>query len=369
MHAEAVPATPDGARAIPPTAERKRDVLSEALHWVERGQHLVPRRDRRILLSPPRLVARFLRFAWLRHAGHLSAVPADDIDARDPELVELAFDLLRSVFGRYFRLRVEGVDHVPAAGAVLLVGNHNGGLVPMDSFFTAMAIHDRQGPYRAVYGLTHDFLFEDPMLRSYAKRLGMLRAGHGSAGCALAAGHCVLVYPGSDVETFRTFGERHRIVLGGRTGFLELALRERVPIVPVVSVGTHEQFIVLARGDRLARALHTHAWARTEVLPLVLALPWGATLGFVPYLPLPAQTTIAFGEPIRWPELDSGDADNPQVLRRCYLQVEARMQQMLDRLALGRRFLLGTPRADARGVPRNRGTNQWHASRPPRTVP
>ena len=63
----------------------------------------------------------------------------------------------------------------------------------------------------------------------------------------------MLVYPGSDLDTFRPFRDRDKIVLGGRKGFLELALRERVPIVPVVTAGTHEQIIVLTRGDRLAR--------------------------------------------------------------------------------------------------------------------
>jgi 1-acyl-sn-glycerol-3-phosphate acyltransferase len=175
----------------------------------------------------------------------------------------------------------------------------------------------------------------------------MLRAGHVSARHAFAAGHCVLVYPGSDLETFRPFHDRGRIVLGGRKGFLELALREGVPIVPVVTAGTHEQIIVLTRGDRLARLLHAHAWARTEVLPLMLALPWGLTSGFVPYWPLPAQTSLAFGEPITWPGLTAADAECPEVLERCYHDVESRMQAMLDRLSEGRRFLLGQhkPRA------------------------
>jgi 1-acyl-sn-glycerol-3-phosphate acyltransferase len=121
----------------------------------------------------------------------------------------------------------------------------------------------------------------------------------------------VLVYPGSDLEVFRPWTERNRIILRGRKGFLRLALAAGVPIVPVVSAGTHEQLVVLTRGDRLARWLHMH---------------W---------------TTLKFGPPIRWPSLSPKDAGDPAVLGRCYAEVESAMQSMLYTLAVGRRAFLG----------------------------
>ena len=316
-------------------------MLTEAVDWVTRARRLVPRDDRKILLSPPRLVARFAEYAVRRALGRAGHAAADDVTSRDPELLALVGDLYRWLGKHYFRLRVEGVENVPREGPVLLVGNHSGGFLPSEGFFTELAIHDHLGPDRAVYALAHDFLFEDPTLRRYAGRLGLLRAGHASAHHAFAAGACVLVYPGSDLDTFRPFRDRNKIVLGGRTGFIALALREQVPIVPVVTAGNHEQMIVLARGDKLARVLHAHRWARSEVLPIALALPWGLTSGFVPYLPLPAQTTLAFLPPMTWPELGPDAADRPAELKRCYRSIEAAMQAAMDRITLGRRFLLG----------------------------
>jgi len=314
---------------------------SEINEWLARARRLVPAEDRKILFSPPRLAARFAWFAMRRAAGVAGGAAAEDLGARDPELMRLLHDAGQLLARYYFRLRVEGVDHVPAHGPVLLVGNHSGGLVPSEGFFTAGAITDRFGPERAMYALGHDFLFEDPTLRRYAGRLGILRAGHGSAHRALAAGHCVLVFPGSDMDTFRPFRDRNKIVLAGRTGFIKLALREGVPIVPVVTAGTHEQMIVVARGDRLARLVHAHRWARTEVLPLVLALPWGLTTGFLPYLPLPAQTTVSFLPAMRWPALCSDAADQPDAVAGCYREVEAAMQVELDRITRDRRLLRG----------------------------
>ncbi len=310
--------------------------------FLRRAASLMPLRDRASLFFPPVLVAKFGRYVLTQR--HKRDVPADDPDARDPEQVRLTMDLVRALARYYFRLEVRGIDNVPAHGPALLVGNHNGGLFPTDSFFTSLAVWDHFGPSRAVFALAHDFLFHDPMLRRYALKLGALRAGHDSAHRAFERGGLVLVYPGSDLEDFRPWRERGRIVLGGRKGFLRLAIHEGVPIVPVVSAGTHEQLIVLTRGDRLARLLHMHWWARTFTCPIVLAVPWGITSGFLPYLPLPAQTTLAFGAPIAWPELSPRDADDPLVLERCYRQVETQMQSMLDELSRGRRPFLGQKR-------------------------
>ena len=314
---------------------------SEIADWLARARRLVPAEDRKVLLSPPRLVARFAYFAVRRSLGLAGQATADELGARDPELVTLIGELWRLLADHYFRLRIEGVEHVPASGPVLLVGNHSGGFLPSEGFFTALAIHDHLGAARAIYALAHDFLFEDPTLRRYAARLGLLRAGHASAHRAFAAGGCVLVYPGSDMDTFRPFRDRNKIVLAGRHGFLKLALHEGVPIVPVVTAGVHEQFIVLARGDRLGRLLHAHTWARTEVLPLVLSVPWGLTSGFLPYVPLPTQCTISFLPPMTWPALDATSADRPELLDACYRDVETAMQAELDRLTVGRRYLRG----------------------------
>lgn len=318
-------------------------VVGDTVWWVKRAREVVPPEDRAVLLNPPALVKRFAHFAWMHHRHADVHEPGDDVDKRDPTFCLLLMDLYRILGEHYFRVRIEDVDNLPAEGPVLLVGNHNGAFVPSDGFFTALAILDRYGAERPFYSLAHDFLFEDPVLRTYAQKLGLLRATHESARRAFARGGCVLVYPGSDLETFRSFRERKKIVLGGRKGFLKLALESGVPIVPVVSAGTHEQLVILTRGDWLAKLLHAHAWARTDVMPIVLSLPWGITSGFMPYLPLPAQTTIAFGEPIRWPDLGPEDAQDPDVLERCYREVESRMQAILDRLDDGRRFLLGRP--------------------------
>ena len=308
--------------------------------WLRRFVKLIDPVDL-LQISPPGVLwtlASFLR------SGDAAALPRGDLSERDPELVRLFVDLFRAVGERYFRWQVRGAEHLPAEGPALLVGNHNGGPLPTDTFLTMVAVWDRLGAARSVHPLAHDLLFHNRTTRRYALRLGVLRAHREAAAEALAAGRLVLVYPGSDLDSNRPFTARHRVELGGRTGFLRLALRRRCPIVPVVSAGTHEQYVVLSRGDGIARLLGQQRRLRVGVFPIVLSLPWGLTSGFFPSLPLPAQTTISFGPPLSWPELGPEAADDPAVLARCYREVEVRMQQMLDELGRGRRPWLGQPR-------------------------
>lgn len=279
-----------------------------------------------------------------------------DLDARDPEFVRVVVDAARAVGRAWFRYEVRNVNLVPASGPVLMVGNHNGGVMPFDTLLTLTALWDAFGPERAVNLLGHDLLAFDPVGRKLTAKLGILRATPDSATAALRAQRLVIVYPGSDLDSWRPFWHRARIQLAERKGFIRVALREGVPIVPVVSVGTHEQFVVLTSGARIARGLRLNKRLRTRAFPIVWALPWGVTSGYVPYVPIPAQTTIAFGEPIEWPSLTSADADRDDVVEACYREVVAQMQKLLSSANRGRVPWIGNvrnllPRAWRRGLP------------------
>jgi 1-acyl-sn-glycerol-3-phosphate acyltransferase len=223
------------------------------------------------------------------------------------------------------------------------------------------AIRDHLGPDRFIHPLSHDGIFSHPTVRGYADRLGVLRASPAASAAVLAAGRIMVVYPGSDWDASRSFADRGQIDLAGRKGFIRSAFSQRVTIVPVVSVGTHEQLIILTRGEGIARALHLPELMRTKTFPIGLSLPWGLTSALLPYLPLPAQTTVAFGPPLDFAELIPGGitaatpsaaaayASDADLVDRAYALVASRMQAMLDELSAGRRPLLGKKKPAGKG--------------------
>ncbi|MCY1057200.1 lysophospholipid acyltransferase family protein [Nannocystis sp. SCPEA4] len=237
------------------------------------------------------------------------------------------------VLSRYHRCEVRGVENVPD-GPALIVANHNGGLNPVDGLFL-VEYYRQRGYDRPIFILAHDILFRIKRVARLLESVGIIRARKGQARSLLEAGHKVLVFPGGDVESMRPFRDRGRIVLAQRQGFARLALRAGVPIVPVVSAGSHETMIVLTRGHRLARLIQTHKWARISSLPIILAAPWGLLLGptcALPYLPLPSKITFQVGAPISLTDSACCEVEAAERAPTVYDKVEQTMQSMLDSL-------------------------------------
>jgi 1-acyl-sn-glycerol-3-phosphate acyltransferase len=233
---------------------------------------------------------------------------------------------------RYFDAEVEGIENVPPRGPVLLVGNHSGGILTPDTSVVLAAWYRRFGLDRPLVALAFDAAFGVPIFRTLMRKIGEVPASRANASRALAEGRAVLVYPGGDHEVFRPWRERNRIEFNGRKGFVEVALRHHVPVVPVVSHGGHDSTIILTRGERLGVLLGSER-IRTRGFPIALQIPWGVSPVGLPALPLPAKITVRFLPPMRWGSLRPSAADDPKAVNRCYRQITRRMQSALDELA------------------------------------
>jgi 1-acyl-sn-glycerol-3-phosphate acyltransferase len=269
-------------------------------------------------------------------------IPKADLDERDPDYIRDHLPLLWMLSSVYLRAEVRGMENIPEDGPVLLVGNHSGGNMIVDTFAFTLAFETHFGVERPFYQLAHNlvlllgpFMPWIPNLRKF----GTVPAGHENAGNALDAGAAVLVYPGGDYETHRPSWESAKVDFNGRKGFIRLALRNDVPIVPVVSIGGQETALFLSRGEGLARLLRLDRMFRLKVLPISLAIPWGLNIGdMLTHFPLPAKITTEVLPQIHLREEYGRKPDIDAV----YDDVIARMQRSLSGLASERRLpLLG----------------------------
>lgn len=275
----------------------------------------------------------------------------DSIDNRDPELIARISRTLGPALERYFSPSVRGLERVPE-GAALYVGNHSGGLLSADSFILAHHLFERYGVDAVAYGLAHDLAVRAPGLQQMLVPLGAVRASNDAAHRLFEAGRKVLVYPGGDRESLRPFRDRNRVTFAGRKGYMRLAIREGVPIVPIVAAGAHATFVVLDDGRWIAERLGLHELARLDVVPISVALPWGISIGTIPYFPFPTKILIEVLEPLhfeRTGEAAAGDDDYVSALDEA---LRARMQAKLTELAEERGSRLDKAKAGLRWLGR-----------------
>lgn len=235
-------------------------------------------------------------------------VPSADLDERDPDYIRETLPGLWMLASLYFRAEVRGLQNIPEAGPVLLVGNHSGGNLTPDTHVFTLAFSTYFGVERRFHQLAHNLVLSMPglgMLRKY----GTVAATPENAERALDSGAALLVYPGGDYEVHRPSWESARVDFGGRRGFIRLAKSRGVPLVPVVAIGGQETALFLSRGEGIARLLGIDRMFRLKVVPISLALPWGINVGdMLGHIPLPAKITIQVLEPIDVSSMDVDEA-------------------------------------------------------------
>lgn len=262
---------------------------------------------------------------------HRAAEAHERFDSgRDPEFIRRSLPSLEAALA-YFAPEVRHSERLPEDGPVLVVGNHSGLFYMPDMWVTGIAILRRRGIETPAFGLGYDLLFTIPGVESFLRRFGALPAGGPAAEQALDSGAALLVYPGGDWEACRPWTERNRVDLHGRKGFVRLALRAGVPVVPVVAHGAHHSVIVLTRGEAIAHALRLDR-VRVKVMPFLVGVPFGVAPVVLPPLPLPSKVTVDFLDPLDWSGDGPDAADDPDVVQAHYDEVTDVLQSGLDAL-------------------------------------
>jgi 1-acyl-sn-glycerol-3-phosphate acyltransferase len=153
--------------------------------------------------------------------------------------------LLEAAYRSWFRVEWEGLENVPEEGGALLVCNH-AGMMPVDGALVQYGIEKERGRY--VYMLAHHGFFAFPYVGRVLNRFGIV-VGHPDNAHRLLHedGRLVLVFPEGEKGPVKPPSERYRLQRFGRGGFVETAMRARVPVVPVVLMGTEDSTPTLAR--------------------------------------------------------------------------------------------------------------------------
>jgi 1-acyl-sn-glycerol-3-phosphate acyltransferase len=179
--------------------------------------------------------------------------------------------ILQPILRFFYRVRVEGLEHIPGTGPAILASNH---VSFCDSIFLPMVLR------RRITFVAKAEYFEDPKTAWFFRAVGQIpiqRTGGSASERALASAREVLERGG----LFGIYPEGTRSPDGrlykGHTGVARLALGSKVPLIPVAMIGTREAQpigtkpkLFMPIGLRIGRPLPMDHYEGREDDPLAL---------------------------------------------------------------------------------------------------
>jgi 1-acyl-sn-glycerol-3-phosphate acyltransferase len=222
----------------------------------------------------------------------------------------------------YHRYTVDGLEHLDGGRAMLIVGYH-GRPFAYDVCMLTVALYDRYG--YLPHGVIHRGVDAVPGVRAIVDALGFVTGDDGGVGAAVARGEHVVVTPGGAAEGCRGVTDRYRVAWGERSGYVRLALRHGLPIVPVAAAGADDTYVGLYDGPALGRRLGLPSdWAWLAWLGLGPLGPWPLSP------PFPVRLRQLVGAPIDLATIGVTDLRDHDGVARAHRHVTERVQNLLD---------------------------------------
>jgi 1-acyl-sn-glycerol-3-phosphate acyltransferase len=214
--------------------------------------------------------------------------------------------------GQLLGAELEGAEHIPLRGGAMLVANHTFGF---DVAYPLAVLLARTG--RQVWVLGDHTWWKIPLVRRIAGAVGVVDGNAEVADELLNAGELVLVLPGGFREAVKPRELRYQLLWGHRYGFVRLAIRHQVPMLPLACVGADDLFDFM--GNAYARGKR---WLGVRGLPIPLPTR---------ILPIPHRTSLRFlvGEPIL-PHVGPEQSDDLKALRWLRREVAGALHELIE---------------------------------------
>lgn len=232
--------------------------------------------------------------------------------------------LFRFLSDYYWRIEEKGLEHIPRQGRAVLVGMHRG-FMPWDGVMALHLLARKTGRYPRF--LIHPGLLIFPCMANFMTKLGGVVACHASANRLLAKDELLGVFPEGIQGAFTPYREAYKLQRFGREAFVKMALANRAPIIPFVTVGSAEIFPILGK-------IESRLWSRYTEWPYIPLTP---TFPLLP-VPLPSKWHTLFLPPIHVEQMYPPEAATDRaVVKSISLEVRARMQEAVDEMLRRRR--------------------------------
>lgn len=224
----------------------------------------------------------------------------------------------------------DGLEHIPAEGPVLLVGNHSI-MAFADGSLMMREIFRQRGIVCRSLGLHAHFKL--PVWGKLLAANGAVDGTPENCTAMMQAREHIIVYPGGGGEVMKRKGEQHTLRWKNRTGFARMAIQNNCTIVPFSTVGADDCFDILYDNaefsqTRIGKAFLKATGVKAEEFPPLLK-GVGPTL-----IPKPQKMYFKFHPTINAADYSQKNMDKAALDLR--LVVESTVQEGIDELLVRR---------------------------------
>jgi 1-acyl-sn-glycerol-3-phosphate acyltransferase len=221
----------------------------------------------------------------------------------------------------YWRVETKDLENVPREGPALLVGIHRG-FMPFDGFITVHQIARQTG--RIPRFLIHPGLVKFPFLHDFMTKQGGVIACSENADHVLGRGDLLAIYPEGIHGAFRMYRDVYRLGSFGRDEYIRMALRNRAPIIPFVTIGSAEIYPIVGK-------VQWSWWKRYSEWPFIpITSP----------VPLPAKWHTRFLAPLHVEQRYPPEAaDDTRIVRALGREIRTQMEQTMIAMRARRRSI------------------------------
>ena len=215
---------------------------------------------------------------------------------------------------KYFRVQVEGIEHIPKRGPAIIAPNHSG----VTGFDAMILMHEvERATHRVPRVMTHFFWFLTKTTAIPAEKLGFIEATMKNGLTQLKKRNLIILFPEGEHGNFKPSAQAYQLQEFKR-GFVRMAIQTGAPIIPTMIIGAEETHINLSQ-------LKLTKFLRGVVLPLPLNI-----------IPLPSRWTIKFLKPIDLPYKPSS-ADDSELVHEICEEIREQIQDEIEKALRARK--------------------------------
>ncbi len=152
----------------------------------------------------------------------------------------------------------------------LYVGNHSVGVL-LEGFTFLYAWEKKFKQSQYCFAMAHRGFMNFPILNWMMKSFGCILASYECAEAAFKNNHSAFIFPGGNYEALRTYKEKFICDFNQSKGWIKVALKNNVSIIPVTIYGSHLVNPIFIRSRLLSYILVLPKLFRMHWVPISLA--------------------------------------------------------------------------------------------------